>query len=296
MRRLDRQESFAHRHDPVKICMNARFARFAWLMAAIAIPAAGWAAEPGDKVEQIVGREIRSIRPADGAAGFAVAVRINGRTLFFNYGYADVASKRPVTSDALFNLASIGKVFDATLLAQAIRQGELQLDDPVANFVGELEQGGDIRRVTIGQLATHTSGLLLPQDHPPWPEEHYTLPQFIRTLNEWKADPEHEPGRQRIYTHAGYILLHLAIERRLGAPIAELIETRVLRPLGLGSTGLPTGGDDPRDSLDPALTRRAVQGYDEGRANHRREERRPQQQLDLHRHAQAREAGYRHPV
>ncbi len=243
--------------------MNARFARFAWLMAAIAIPTAAWAAEPGDKVEQIVGREIRSIWPANGAAGFAVAVRINGRTLFFNYGYADVASKRPVTADALFNLASIGKVFDATLLAQAIRQGELQLDDPVANFLAELEQGGDIRRVTIGQLATHTSGLLLPQDHPPWPEEHYTLPEFIRTLNEWKADAKHEPGKQRIYTHAGYILLHLAIERRFGAPIADLIQARVLRPLGLDSTSLPTGGDNPRGSLDPALRSRAVQGYDE---------------------------------
>jgi hypothetical protein len=34
------------------------------------------------------------------------------------------------------------------------------------------------------QLATHTSGLLLPQDHPPWPEQGYALPEFIRTLKE----------------------------------------------------------------------------------------------------------------
>jgi beta-lactamase class C len=59
-------------------------------------------------------------------------------------------------------------VFEATLLAQAVRNGHLRLDDPVAKYVVELQQGGDIRQVTLGQLATHTSGLLLPQDHPPW--------------------------------------------------------------------------------------------------------------------------------
>jgi CubicO group peptidase (beta-lactamase class C family) len=59
--------------------------------------------------------------------GAAVAVQIAGRTLFVNEGMADQATKRPITSDSLFNLASLGKVFDATLLALAVRQGELSL-------------------------------------------------------------------------------------------------------------------------------------------------------------------------
>jgi beta-lactamase class C len=92
-----------------------------WLLAVIAIPAASWAAELNGEVEQIVSLEIQLTLPADGGTGVAIAVRINGHTLFLNYGYADVASRRRVDSDALFNLASIGKVFDATLLAQAIR-------------------------------------------------------------------------------------------------------------------------------------------------------------------------------
>jgi beta-lactamase class C len=86
-------------------------------------------------------------------------VRIDGKTEFFNYGLADAAENRPVTSDSIFNLASVGKLFATTLLAQAVKQGELSLDDPVAKYVTELERGGDIRRVTLGQLASHTSGL-----------------------------------------------------------------------------------------------------------------------------------------
>src|SRR5262245_59388945 len=108
--------------------------------------------------ERIVTRHVAPIVPPDGAGGVAVALRIEGRSLFFNYGWADRANERPITTDTLFNLASLRKVFEATLLAQAVRNGDLRLDDPVAKYVVELQQGGDIRQVTLGQLATHTSG------------------------------------------------------------------------------------------------------------------------------------------
>jgi beta-lactamase class C len=211
------------------------------------------------QVEAIVAREVQSIVPADRAGGAAVALRMNGRTSFFNYGLADRSNKRPVTSDTLFSLASLRKVFEATLLAQGAKAGDLALDEPVAKYVTELEQGGDIRRVTLGQLATHSSGLLLPQDHPPWPDWGYTLPEFIATLNAWK--PERPPGQQHLYTHAGYIVLQLALERRYGTPIDDLIEQRVLRPLAMNSTALARGDDGPRGQLAPELKRRAAQGY-----------------------------------
>ena len=197
-----------------------RLVTMASIMALVAWPAAGadW------QLERIVTRHVRSIVPSDGVGGDAVALRIEGQTLFFNYGWADRANKRPVTTDTLFNLASLRKVFETTLLAQAVGNGELRLDDPVAKYVAELDRDGDIGRVTLGQLATHTSGLLLPQDHPPWPDWGYTLPEFIRTLNTWKA--EKPPGQQHLYTHAGYVLLQLALERRYGVPIDELIEQR----------------------------------------------------------------------
>jgi len=167
-----------------------------------------------------------------------------------------------IERDSLFNLASLGKVFDATLLAGPVRRGEIQLDDRVAKYVTELQRNGDIRAITFGQLATHTSGLLLPQDHPPWPDEHYTLPSFIETLNGCHASEGHRPGRQHEYTHAGYILLHLALERRLGLPLRTLMEQRILKPLGMMSAAVPGPGADPRGDLDAALKPHAVQGYD----------------------------------
>jgi beta-lactamase class C len=232
-----------------------RFALLALIAALLAGPPKVSHAMTDAEVERIVAQEIKPLLPADAAGGVAVAVHFEGRTLFFNYGFADLAEKRPVTSDALFNLASIRKTFEAVLLAQAVKQGELDLDDPVARYVVELQHGDHIRRVTLGQLATHTSGLLLPTDHPPWPEKGYTLAEFIDTLNSWT--PQQAPGSQHTYTHAGYVLLALALERRFATPIAELLARRLLAPLGMTFTFLPDG------ALSPALARRAVQGYSE---------------------------------
>jgi beta-lactamase class C len=228
------------------------------LLAIVAAPIEGSRAMTDGEVERIIAHNVEKIVPADGAGGVAVVVRIDGRTLFFNYGFADFAAKRPITSDSLFNLASIRKAFEAALLAEAVKRGELALDDRVAKYVVELEQGGYVRRITVGQLATHTSGLLLPTDHPPWPQYQYRFADFIRVLNAWTPEHGEEPGKQHTYTHAGYILLQVALERRFGTPIAELMQRRLLAPLGMTSTFIPARGE-----LAAAQPGRAVQGYSE---------------------------------
>ena len=222
-----------------------------------------------DAIAEIVARRAQAVTAEGAPAGLSIAVRIDGRTLFYNFGYAEMASKRPVTTDTLFNLGSVSKVFDATLLAQAALQGELSLDDPVAKYVTELNEGGDIRRITLRQLASHTTGVVLPQDHSPWPPptETFTEPQFIAYLKAWKSDPDHRPGGRMIYAHSGYILMHVALERRFGKPFHEIMNARILQPLGLSSTTLPLPDADtkdyPRGRIPADFLRRAVQGYSE---------------------------------
>ncbi len=216
--------------------------------------AAGAARAQQVNVEQIVAQKVQPIFPENGkGGGVAVAVRMNGTTSFFNYGFANNAQNRRVTEDSIFNLGSVGKVFATTLLAQAVKQGELSLDDPVAKYVTELQRGDDIRRVTLGQLASHTSGLpRVPQQYEHWHRGNYTWPDFVRFLNSWKADPKHEPGQQYLYSNAAMVLLRVALERRFNTRFAALMHERITVPLGMTSTALPL----PRDLLG-----RAVQGY-----------------------------------
>ena len=206
-------------------------------------------------VEQIVAQKVQPILPENGkGGGVAVAVRMNGTTSFFNYGFANNAQNRRVTEDSIFNLGSVGKVFATTLLAQAVKQGELSLDDPVAKYVTELQRGDDIRRVMLGQLASHTSGLpRVPQQYEHWHRGNYTWPDFVRFLNSWKADPKHEPGQQYLYSNAAMVLLRVALERRFNTRFAALMHERITVPLGITSTALPL----PRDLLGRA----AVQAY-----------------------------------
>jgi beta-lactamase class C len=211
------------------------------------------------KVRQIVTADLAP-ETVGKAGGLAVAVHAAGTTQFFNYGFADGSTKRPITSDTLFNVASVRKPFEAILVALGTLRGELSLDDPVGRYVPEL-RGDTIKRVTIGELATHTSGLLLPTDHPPWPNDSFDLKQFFKMLNAWTPQSGEQPGRQRIYTHAGYVLLQLALERRYGRPIGELIEDRILKPLGMKQTFLPERGPDNRAIMVPELLKRVVQGY-----------------------------------
>jgi beta-lactamase class C len=212
------------------------------------------------EVDHIISRGIAPMVAPNGAGGVAVVAQIGGRNLFFNYGFADLAEKRPITSDSLFNVGSVRKIFEAALVAQAVLRGELKLDEPVAKYVTELH-GDYIRQITIGQLVSHTSGLLLPTDHPPWPEQHFSLAGFYDALNAWTPSGGEQPGKQRIYTHAGYILLQLVLERRYGTPIATLIDRGVIAPLGMTSTVVPERGPDDRAIMSPEFVARAVQGY-----------------------------------
>src|SRR5262249_42633568 len=138
--RCSRRRRLRRRCRPEPPVRRMRLVTMASIMALLAAPAAGADRQIERIAEQIVARHVRSIVPPDGGGGVAVALRIEGQTLFFNYGWADRANKRPISTDTLFNLASLRKVFETTLLAQAVGNGELGLDDPVANYVAELDR------------------------------------------------------------------------------------------------------------------------------------------------------------
>jgi beta-lactamase class C len=239
--------------------MRTRLLQGALITALVVFAGSAWAVTDR-QVQDAVIEEVDQVLSEKGIGGAAVAIRVDGRTLFYNFGKAD-SSGKSITSDSLFNLASLGKTFDVTLLSMMVNAGELSLDEPVAKYVTELEKGGDIKKVTFGQLVSYTSGLSLPQDHPPWPKVNYTLPAFLNYLTKWKIKKDEEPGKFT-YSHAAYMLLHVALERKFNTPYATLLEERLLRPLGLTSTILPLHRNQAAQLPAPLLAR-AVQNYDD---------------------------------
>ncbi len=94
------------------------------------------------------------------------------------FGVADVATGRPLTSDALFRIASMTKPVTTVALMQLVEQGRIGLDDPAEKYLPELAglkviesfdaKTGDYRLrqaarpPTVKHVLTHTSGLAYP--------------------------------------------------------------------------------------------------------------------------------------
>ena len=119
---------------------------------------------------------------------------------------------RPVNGDTLFEIGSATKVFTSLLLAEAVKRGEVALDDPVAKYLPSSvkvpERGG--RKITLLDLATHTSGLpRLPLNMNPKdasnPYADYTVQQMYEFLASYTLP--RDPGSMYEYSNLGGGLL-----------------------------------------------------------------------------------------
>jgi CubicO group peptidase (beta-lactamase class C family) len=149
-------------------------------------------------------------------------------------GEVEVAAAGPVAADAVFELGSITKVATGLLLADAVVRGEAALDTRVAECLPVDGEAGAIR---LGDLASHRSGL------PKLPLAllrrvgffDLTDPYARTTVDELLADLARvRMRRPRFrYSNLGAALLGQALAARAGRPYEELVEERVLRPLGV---------------------------------------------------------------
>lgn len=153
---------------------------------------------------------------------------------------------RPVDAGTLFQIGSITKSFTGLLLADMVGRGELRLDTPLA----ELRPGlpPEVGAITLGALATHSSGL------PRMPLSARTLAGGLFSRGNPYAGLEEEAiwsglagaslgPREVAYSNLGVAALGLALGARAGRPYAELLEARVLSPIGMNEGAARTALD-----------------------------------------------------
>jgi beta-lactamase class C len=109
------------------------------------------------RVRQAVDEAMKPIIEQYGIPGLAVAVTIDGRRHFIEYGLASTEPRVPVTRETLFELGSISKTFTATLATYAEVEGKLSLNDGVSQHMPEMK-GSALDKVRLLDLATHTAG------------------------------------------------------------------------------------------------------------------------------------------
>jgi D-alanyl-D-alanine carboxypeptidase len=177
-------------------------------------------------------------------------------------GPADAAGEVELTGQEAFRIASITKVFTATVALQLAEQGVLELDAPIAEVVPEaaaLLEHGD--QITLRQLLGHTAGLPDQRNLDPWAvhaeasdggvtvdcddvEPHVLLREELDALA--------EPGTEFSYSGNGYFLAGEVIEAVTGQRLEDVYRERILEPLQMNDTWLDCL-EEPRAELARGL-------------------------------------------
>lgn len=180
-------------------------------------------------------------------------------TRFTSYGKTDkTAAAKNSDENTVFEIGSITKAFTGILLAEAVRRGEVKLDDPVSKFLPSTvkmpTRGG--KEITLLDLATHTSGLpRLPANFAPKdmqnPYADYTVEQMYDFLSKYTLT--RDIGAQYDYSNLGTGLLGHILSLRAKMSYEDLVKTRILKPLDMNDTTI---------TLSPVLKSRTAQGFD----------------------------------
>ena len=205
--------------------------------------------------------------------GAVMLVARKGKVAYVDVqGVMDLESKKPVTRDTVFRLASMTKPVIGTAIMMMLEEGKLRVDDPVSKYIPEFrnmkvavetEPGGATakppkfytipaaREVTIKDLLTHTSGLVSgpigisdAAKNPRKPTD--TLADYVPRLA--ATTLEFQPGSRWMYSPgAGFDTLGRIVEVVSGIPLDRFLAQRVFGPLEMKETGFfPTEAQMPR--------------------------------------------------
>lgn len=186
-----------------------------------------------------------------GVVGASLAVAYADDITECAAGLVNAATGVAATTDSVFQIGSITKVFTTTLIMQLRDAGLLELDTPVVDVLPEfqLADPAAARTIDITQLLTHTSGM--DGDHflDTGPGDD-CVERFVVGC---AALPQvHRPGRHFSYCNAGFVIAGRIVEKLTGLPWHRALRQRILGPLGLS-----TMGTEPEE----AILHRAAVGH-----------------------------------
>ncbi|MGR0219819.1 serine hydrolase domain-containing protein [Agromyces sp. ZXT2-6] len=171
-----------------------------------------------------------------------------------------------------FHTASVGKLFTATLVMQAVASGAFSTETPVSRLLPRDELDGLFDTTgstdaaggaTVHHLLTHTAGvadyfegavtsgptmLELVLDEP----DRFWTPRELLDFSRERQRPVGRPGARFAYSDTGYILLGRVLEEATGRAFHDLLHERVFGPVGMEDSSLMFHSRCARDG-GPAL-------------------------------------------
>ena len=167
--------------------------------------------------------------------GATLGIWSDGQEILAAHGVLNSATGVPVTTDSLFQVGSITKIWTATMITQLIDEGRLSLDTVVSQALPGVRLGAsDVgAQVTVRHLLTHTSGI----DGDIFTDTGRGDECVQRYVDELSGAPSvFAPGAAYSYCNSGYVLLGRIIEVLDGQSWDESLRQRLIRPLSVTRT------------------------------------------------------------
>lgn len=174
-----------------------------------------------------------------GVIGTSVSVRDSYGVWLGVGGMANIASNIPIGKGCQFMIASVSKVFTATLIFSLVDDGVLTIDDPVNKWIDKsiTDKIDNANQATIANLLGHTSGI--PDYYTVAFEmarynvkyNYFSQEDILKYVYGKKAD--FPVGQTYAYSNTNYLLLGMIIEKATGKKLKEVYYERIFTPLGL---------------------------------------------------------------
>jgi CubicO group peptidase (beta-lactamase class C family) len=176
------------------------------------------------------------------------------------FGARTLSTNAPMTADTLYGIGSCTKSFTALAILQLVERGEIELDDPVNEYLSIYEDAPG-NPITIHELLCHASGM--PSDatavalitryvtgkSKPTPlSSADDFERHVRSSLDTRAVDREDPF---FYYNSGYTVLGEIIETVSGQPYRKYLREKVLEPLGMHRS---TFSKETFDTAEDAMT------------------------------------------
>jgi CubicO group peptidase (beta-lactamase class C family) len=218
----------------------------------------GMSSERLGEIEKVIKADIEKGR----LPGAVIAIARKGKLVYYEaFGFRDKADGVAMTTDTIFNIASMTKPMVALAALQLQERGKLLVDDPLSKYfpkyasmqVATLDPKGETitatvpaaQQITLRHLMMHTSGLVYggrgnTAVHKLYPGGSSIAgaamngAEFMDELA--KLPLLHQPGAVWDYGF-GLDLLGQVVEKVSGQALGKYFEESITKPLGMTDTG-----------------------------------------------------------
>jgi CubicO group peptidase (beta-lactamase class C family) len=216
--------------------MMRRCVRQLGLLALLVLPGSAAIAQNGrfdlEKTKTVLSGVIQKTLAENGVPSMSIAL-VRGDSIVWKaaFGYANMRTRTPATTETLYSTGSSFKSVTATAVMQLAEQGKLRLDDPINRYLGESQvHDQPDKPVTFTHILSHWSGLKSgAETQPIWSRK---LPKTLEALTSALTSVR-PPETKWEYNNFAFGTAGLLVQKISGIEYEQYIVDNVLKPLGV---------------------------------------------------------------